>query len=92
VIEDLPAKKRFTEGELARAINKHISTIVRWTRNGVHGRVLRSYLLGGRRYVDRQDFLAFVQAINEDRATPAQPAQDEDRLRRVNVELDRAGI
>ena len=48
-------KSRFRLAELAQALDKHVGTIVRWTQKGVRGTVLRSYLLGGQRYVDHED-------------------------------------
>src|SRR5258707_364062 len=42
-------------GALARAMDKHISTIIRWTRRGVRGQVLRSYLIGGQRLIADED-------------------------------------
>ena len=90
----LPAQDRFSLKELAKAIDKDISTIFRWSGRGVRGNVLRSYLIGGQRYVDRRDFLAFLRAINAARADPGSipdPGHDE-AMRRVDQELDRAKI
>jgi hypothetical protein len=87
-------KRRYRLGELARAMDKHISTVVRWTQRGVRGRVLKSYLLGGRRYIDRKDVLSFLQAINEKEVgnEPRPSPRREAEMRRVDEELDRAGI
>jgi Protein of unknown function (DUF1580) len=90
----LPDRERFRFGELARAIGKDVSTIFRWTLRGVRGHVLKSYVVGGQRYVEREDFLAFIGAINGSR-TPAATGGKADReaeLRRVDEALDRAGI
>ena len=87
-------KQRYRQGELARALGKHISTVVRWTQRGVRGRVLRSYLMGGQRYIDREDVLAFLDAINgfdvSDTASASPSRADEKR--RVDDALDQAGI
>jgi hypothetical protein len=91
---DFLGKSRYRLGELAQAMDKHISTIVRWTQRGVKGRVLRSYLLGGQRYIDREDVLAFIQAINGDEVgnehVPSTRRKAE--MQRVDEDLNRAGI
>jgi hypothetical protein len=66
---------------------------VRWTQRGVRGHLLRSHLVGGQRYVDRADYLEFIAAINgKDEGTPTSTQQGDSRLRRVEEQLDQAGI
>lgn len=91
---DLPNQPRFRERDLAKALDKHVSTVVRWRQRGVRGHVLRSYLVGGQRYIDRQDFVNFITALNgsESGTSPLPPPDHEEKMRRVNEELDRAGI
>ncbi len=87
-------RERLRVNELSRAIDKDVSTIYRWTQRGVRGHVLGSYMMGGQRYVDRQDFVDFLAALNTSSvAPPAVVRRDrEERLHRVEQELDRAGL
>jgi hypothetical protein len=91
---NLPDKDRFRYGELARAIHKHVATIWRWTQRGVKGQVLRSFRVGGQRYVARQDFLDFIGAINatEPPAHRGAAAAHPKSLDSVDQALDRAGF
>jgi hypothetical protein len=85
-------KAYYREGELAKALDKHVSTIIRWTRRGVRGHVLKSVLIGGQRYIEREAFAEFLNAINAPR-TPvlASPRREED-LNKVGKELDALGL
>jgi hypothetical protein len=86
-------KPCYREGELAKVLDKHVSTIIRWTRRGVRGHVLRSYLVGGQRYIEREAFAEFLHAINTPRQTPvlASPRREEE-LKQVGKELDDLGL
>lgn len=92
--KSIPTKEFFSLTELARAIDKHVSTIVRWTRRGVRGHILKSFLLGGQRYIDRRDYVDFLEAINVASAGTSRVTAPnrEDQLQRVHKELDIAGI
>ena len=90
----IPDKPQFSQTDLARFLEKHVSTVVRWTLRGVRGHVLKSYLVGGQRYIDRQDFVDFVQAINDTGTGPSPVSlpNREEQLRCANEALDREGI
>jgi len=54
------SQERLTLAEVASRVRVHISTVYRWTYHGVRGNRLRSFLVGGRRFVlpdDLQEFL-----------------------------------
>jgi hypothetical protein len=89
----LPEKTPIRLTELAQVLDKHVSTIVRWTQRGVKGQRLRSYLIGGQRYVDREDVLVFLRALNDQRTGTdlnLQPRREE--IRCVEEKLNRAGF
>jgi hypothetical protein len=48
--------------EACRTVGVHYSTLARWLTCGVRGRKLESYLVGGRRFVNRVDLEMFVQS------------------------------
>lgn len=52
--------------EIAKAEGVHVSTVARWTLNGVGGRKLRSIRVGGRRYVLDDDWNEFITAGMDD--------------------------
>ena len=54
------SQERLTLADVASRFRVHISTVYRWTYRGVRGNRLRSFLVGGRRFVlpdDLQEFL-----------------------------------
>ena len=59
--------ERLTINEVARQLNVHISTVFRWTLRGVRGRRLKSFLVGGRRYVGADDLVQFLRPHQESR-------------------------
>lgn len=62
---NLPPKDRFTVREVARILDKHISTIWRWCLRPVRGRILKTIHIGGQRYVERADLEAFLDEQND---------------------------
>ena len=52
-------RTRLTLAHIARREGVAISTVWRWTLKGVKGRRLKSFLIGGRRYVNPADWEAF---------------------------------
>lgn len=77
---------------LAKALNVHISTIYRWgTAKGVRGQKLKLIRIGGRTFVQRSDWLAFVDALNNGAAARTNAAENEPSST-VDAELDAAGI
>ena len=78
--------ERYSLKQVAKALNVHIASIWRWVLHGVHGRKLPTILIGGRRFVLRQDLEAFLtdgesrpshqQRATEARATAAGKALD----------------
>jgi hypothetical protein len=81
-------KECHREGELAKVLNKHVSTIVRSTRRGVRGHVLKSVLVGGQRYIEREAFAEFIHAINQPRIPVQASPRREEELRQIGQELD----
>ena len=87
----LPDKDPLPVNELAKAMEKHVATIYRWgSRRGVRGHRLRLVRLGGRTYVYRRDWDAFIAAIND---CPAGLAIDHlEPESSTDAELDAAGF
>ena len=48
--------------ELAKSLKVNVATVYRWILYGVRGRKLPSLLIGGRRFVDEDDFEQFIGA------------------------------
>ena len=104
----LSGEDRFSINQIARLLRKHSGTIWRWVLRGVRGHRLRSFHVGGRRYVTRKDLEAFLSAINatgkpdaDSRGTQIAPHHKENGTGRaghqqnvsdVNNELDREGL
>ena len=63
---NLPTE-RLSLNEVAKQLNVHISTVFRWSFRGVRGRRLKSFLVGGRRYVDADDLAQFLRPHRESR-------------------------
>lgn len=59
-----------------------ISTIFRWMQRGVRGVRLRGTLIGGRRYVKRDDLDAFLAALNSPMGTVLPTSAAAERARR----------
>ena len=57
----------FTLKQVAKHLRVHIATVYRWTLRGVRGRRLKSFLVGGRRYVDADDLVQFLRPHRESR-------------------------
>jgi hypothetical protein len=87
-------KDQFRLCELAAILNKHTGTVVRWTRRGVRGHVLKSCLVGGQRYVELKDFQLFLQAINgrDFGAKPHLAHRPDEENRKIEDELDHEKI
>ena len=88
MLTSLPECPTFRLAEFARIVGVHIATVHRWRLRGVRGHRLRTYLLGGRRCVDRVDAVAFLAAIND--TNP--PAPVTDAADRADRELDLLGL
>ena len=91
---NLPEKDPMPINELARVLDVHISTVVRWgSPRGVRGQRLRLTRIGGRTYVRRVDWDAFLRALNSppaDTADVAAPQVNDQAV--VDAELDAAGF
>lgn len=53
--------------QVAKHLRVHIATVYRWTLRGVRGRRLKSFLVGGRRYVDADELAQFLSPHQESR-------------------------
>jgi len=73
----------------AQQLNIHVSTWHRWRTKGVRGQRLNCTRIGGRWYVDAEDFQAFVEAL----ASVAEPHPRERQKpeRKPNEHAERAG-
>ena len=65
-IANLPTE-RLSLKQVAKHLRVHIATVYRWTLRGVRGRRLKSFLVGGRRYVDADDLVQFLRPHRESR-------------------------
>ena len=65
-IANLPTEQ-LTLKQVAKHLRVHIATVYRWTLRGVRGRRLKSFLVGGRRYVDADDLAQFLRPHRESR-------------------------
>ena len=90
----LPDKDPIPINELARVLDVHVSTVFRWgSPRGVRGQRLRLLRLGGRTYVERAAWDAFVCALNSPSADTAKmEAQQAGDQPVVDAELDAAGF
>lgn len=82
--------ERYTLKQVAKDLNVHIASIWRWVLHGVRGHKLPTILIGGRRYVLRQDLEAFL-AAGESRPIHQQQAM-EARAEAAGKVLDAYGI
>ena len=77
--------ERETLNQVAKRLKVHVATVYRWTLQGVRGKRLRSFLIGGRRYVALADLEHFLrpedqaQTVSEDDSRRSKRAQE--RLR-----------
>ena len=65
-IANLPTEL-LTLKQVAKHLRVHIATVYRWTLRGVRGRRLKSFLVGGRRYVAADDLAQFLRPHQESR-------------------------
>lgn len=67
-----------TVTEAAKRLACTTATVRKWIRDGVDGRRLKAYRLGGRWYVDEPALRAFLEG---DHSTPSAPLESEEILR-----------
>jgi len=67
VIMDMFEGQKRTPGQIARETDNHVSTVFRWMGRGVRGVKLRSFLVGGKRYIYLADFNDFLRELNNHR-------------------------
>lgn len=79
---------RLTFREVAAQLRIHVSTVHRWCLRSVRGRRLKSYLIGGRRWVFLSDLNEFLHSP-ETTDSPTPPA---DRQRRAQEQLRSFGV
>jgi len=73
----------------ARKLNIHVSTWHRWRSKGVRGQRLTCTRIGGRWYVDSEDFQAFVEALSS--VAEAHPRERQKPERKQHAHAERAG-
>ncbi len=54
--------ERLSLNEVAKHLKVHVATVHRWIFQGVRGKRLKSFLIGGRRYIAVSDLDDFLQA------------------------------
>ena len=84
----LPKTEPYSIAAIAIVNGVHNSTVSRWGTRGVNGVRLRTYKIGGRKFVCRQDLEEFDRRVNG--LLPFSPAESERDS--VDEELDLAGI
>jgi hypothetical protein len=80
---------------LAKVLNVHVGTVYRWgAAKGVRGHRLNLLRVGGRTYVDRDDWDRFVHALNNRNVSPPKDqARGTERTEKgIDDELDAAGL
>ena len=80
--------ERFTINQVAQQLHVHVATVFRWARRGVRGRRLKSYLIGGRRFVNADDLDVFL-SPRDDPSRPPTPAA---RSANAQSRLSRYGL
>jgi len=90
----LPDKEHFNLREVASALDVHAATVWRWALKGLRGIKLPTFLVGGRRYVRREDLESFLDALNNGPGEPEKSAshQKAAAIAAAEAELDAAGI
>ena len=58
-------KKKLTFTQVAQEVGVNTSTVWRWATRGVKGRKLKSQLVGGRRFISRQNLAEFLRPVDE---------------------------
>lgn len=61
-MKQLNSPDGFSLTEVAQHLHVHIATVYRWVFRGVRGRRLRTYMVGGRRFVTQAALDLFLQA------------------------------
>ena len=84
---------RLSMSEVARRLGVHTSSVWRWKLRGSGGRKLRTFLVGGRRYILVADLEAFLAAGQEplDREAKAS-SPNADRATAAEAALNNRGI
>jgi transposase len=85
----------YSRKEIAKALDVHISTVVRWTLKGVKGRKLESFDFGGQKFVLHEDLERFLFGTKEpgaDDRSAESKSEKSKRMKEVDDELDRAGF
>lgn len=78
---------------LAKGVDKNVGTIYRWgSPRGVRGHRLRLTRIGGRTYVFRADWEAFMAALNNGSVVMGDVAQERMPSSKIDAELDAAGF
>jgi hypothetical protein len=84
-------QKRLTLADVAEQLQVHITTVHRWTHQGVRGNRLRSFLIGGRRYVDGDDLAWFLHPDNSHDCDPRLESSVQESRRSYGVARQSGG-
>jgi hypothetical protein len=92
----LPPADYYSLGRVARALDRHSSTVHRWRMKGLqkNGK-LKCFRIGGQWYVEHDELERFLFGANEpgagDRSEETR-SHDNNRLRDIDEKLDNAGF
>jgi hypothetical protein len=93
---DLSPDSRVSLTRLARDLGVSTSTVWRWALKGIRGHRLPCIHLGGRRYVTRAAFAAWLDATQAEQSTATHEVctnrQREAAISRAERELELAGV
>lgn len=77
---------------VAKKLDVHVGTVVRWTTSGVRGKTLPSFFVGGRRRVRLADLDAFLAALNPTLRNTTKERGVAARIEHLNESLARDGF
>ena len=63
--------------------NPSVATLHRWASKGARGVILKTYLIGGRRYTTAEDLEDFVARLNEPRGRDVPPTSKREQERKA---------
>ena len=90
--EQLFQESRVSFTQLARELDKSVTTIWRWAIRGRKGHVLESYTCGGRRYTTSEAFYRWLAATNGNPVREVTPRQRQRQIDQAERRADELGL